>query len=102
MSDLQSAATTFAAESKKLSGLMPAGGPACPDGGGGDIDGAMHTVMSHIGELNAALAGAMGDHARKLAQAHANYSHAEMTNAQLCHDLTAALGVVARPTPPHR
>lgn len=90
-SDLQAAASAFGAESAKLRGLIPPGGPACPDGGSGDIDGAMHAVLDSIGTLNQALAGAMAGHGRKLAQAHANYSRAEITNAQLCHDLIAAL-----------
>ena len=98
MSDLQRAADTFDAESGKLRGLMPAGGPACPDGGGGGIDGALHAVLSGIGSLNASLAAAMAAHGRKLAQAHANYSHAEISSAQLCNDLAAALGAVAPPT----
>jgi Family of unknown function (DUF6317) len=91
MSDLQAAASAFGAESVKLRGLIPADGPACPDGGGGDIDAAMHAVLGSIGALNQALAGTMAAHGRKLAQARANYSHADMTSAQLCHDLVAAL-----------
>lgn len=91
MSDLQAAASTFDAESAKLRGLIPAGGPVCPDGGSGEIDSAMHAVLSGIGALNESLAGAMAGHGQRLGQAHANYSRAEITNAQLCHDLAAAL-----------
>lgn len=91
MSDLQSAADTFDAESGKLRGLIPAGGPPCPDGGSGAIDGAMHAVVSSIASLNQSLAGAMAAHGRKLAQARANYAHTELTLTQLSQDLAAAL-----------
>jgi Family of unknown function (DUF6317) len=91
MSDLQAAAETFDSQAGVLRGLVPAGGPACPDGGGGDIDGALRTVLSSVGELNAALAAAMASHGQKLGQAHANYSRAESTNAQFSQDLLTAL-----------
>jgi hypothetical protein len=91
LSDLQAAADTFDSQAGVLRGLIPAGGPACPDGCGGDIDGALHTVLSGIGSLNASLAGAVASHGQKLARAHANYSHAEGTNTQLAHGLLAAL-----------
>jgi hypothetical protein len=91
MSDLQAAADAFDSQAGMLRGLIPARGPACPDGGGGDVDGALHAVLSSVGELNAALAAAMASHGRKLAQAHANYSRAEVTNAELGHDLLIAL-----------
>ena len=57
MSNLQSAAGTFSAEASKLRGLIPAGDPACPDGGDSTIDGAMHAVLSKIGSLDQSLAG---------------------------------------------
>jgi hypothetical protein len=91
MSELEAAADTFDSEAGVLRGLIPAGGPACPDGGGGDIDGALHAVLSSVGELNASLAAATASHGQKLARAHANYSHAEFTNVQLSHDLLTAL-----------
>ena len=91
MSSLQSAASTFSAEASTLRGLVPAGGPANPDGGDGTIDGAMHVVLSKIGSLNQSLAAAMAAHGQKLAQAHANYSHAELSLTQLSQDLLAAL-----------
>jgi hypothetical protein len=91
VSELEAAADTFDSEAGVLGGLIPAGGPACPDGGGGEIDGALHAVLSSVGELNASLAAAMASHGQKLARAHANYSHAEFTNVQLSHDLLTAL-----------
>lgn len=91
MSDLQNASNTFSIQARKLRGLIPAGGPACPDAGGGDIDGAMHAVLGSIGQLNAALAGAMASHGQKLAQAHANYSRTEMSLTRLSEDLLATL-----------
>jgi Family of unknown function (DUF6317) len=91
MSDLLVAAGTFDSQAGMLRGLIPAGGPACPDGGGGDIDGALHAVLSSVGELNGSLAAAMASHGQKLARAHANYSRVEFANAQLSHDLLTAL-----------
>jgi Family of unknown function (DUF6317) len=91
MSDLQGAASTFDAESTTLRGLIPADGPPCPDGGSGEIDGAMHAVLSKVGTLNQSLAEAMAAHAQKLARAHANYVHTELTLTQLSQDLAAAL-----------
>jgi Family of unknown function (DUF6317) len=91
MSDLQGAAETFDSQAGTLRGLIPAGGPACPDAGGGDIDGALHAVLSSVGELNASLAAAMASHGQKLAQAHANYSRAESANAQFSTELLTAL-----------
>jgi hypothetical protein len=91
MSDLQAAADAFESQASALRGLIPAGGPACPDGGCGDIDGALRAVLSSVGELNASLAAAMAGHGRKLARAHVSYAHAELTNAQLSHDLLIAL-----------
>lgn len=91
MSDLSSAASTFGAEATTLHGLIPAEGPACPDGGDGTIDGAMHAVVSKIGSLNQSLAAAMAAHGQKLARAHANYAHTELSLTQLSHDLLTAL-----------
>jgi hypothetical protein len=91
MPHLQSAASTFSAEASKLRGLIPAEGPACPDGGDGTIDSAMHAVLGKIGSLNQSLAAAMAAHGQKLAQAHANYSHTELSLSQLSQDLLAAL-----------
>jgi Family of unknown function (DUF6317) len=91
MSDLQTAASAFDAEANKLRSLIPADGPACPDAGGGDIDAAMHAVLSSIGALNESLAAAMAAHGQKLGQAHANYAHAELSLTQLCQSLGAAL-----------
>jgi hypothetical protein len=91
MSALQSTAEAFTSESKTLGGLVPANGPSVPDGGNGEIDGAMHTVVSRIGELNQALSKAMAAHGQKLSTAYDNYSKNEMAMTQLSQDLSAAL-----------
>jgi|SRR5579875_481486 len=91
MSALQSTAKAFDSESKTLAGLVPAGGPSVPDGGNGAIDGAMHSVVSRIGELNQALSKAMAAHGQKLDTAYSNYSHTELTLTQLSQDLHNAL-----------
>jgi hypothetical protein len=91
MSDLQDAATTFDAESTKLRGLVPADGPACPDGGSGDIDAALRTVVTRIGTLSQSLAGAMAAHGHKLAHARARYASTELGLTKLSTDLLAVL-----------
>jgi Family of unknown function (DUF6317) len=99
MSDLSSAASAFDSESKKLAGLVPAGGPPVPDAGGGGIDSAMHSAVGKIGALNQALSQAMAAHGKKLAQAHDNYNNNELTMTQLSQDLSNALAPV--PATPH-
>jgi Family of unknown function (DUF6317) len=91
MSALQSTAEAFDSESKTLAGLVPEGGPAVPDGGNGAIDGAMHSVVSKIGELNQALSQAMAAHGQKLSTAYDNYSKNEIALTQLSQELSAAL-----------
>lgn len=91
MSALQSTAKAFDSESKTMAGLIPAGGPSVPDGGNGAIDGAMHSAVSKIGQLNQALSKAMAAHGQKLDTAYSNYSHNEMTLAQISQDLSTAL-----------
>lgn len=98
ISDLQSTADAFDSESRKLAGLIPAGGPPVPDGGNGTIDSAMHSAVSSIGQLNQALAQAMAAHGQKLAKAHDNYASNEMTLTQLSQDLSYELAPVP-PTP---
>ncbi len=91
MADLESAASTFSAEASTLRGLIPEGGPACPDGGDGTIDGAMHAALGKIGSLSQSLAAAMAAHGQKLAKAHVSYSRAETSATQFSHELLTAL-----------
>ena len=49
LADVQDAASVFDSEAGTLRGLIPAGGPACPDAGSGDIDAAMQAVLKSFG-----------------------------------------------------
>jgi hypothetical protein len=91
LSDLESTATAFTSESATLGSLIPAGGPPVPDGGSGAIDGAMHSVVSKIGQLNQALSQAMAAHGKKLSTAHSNYTVTEGSLSQLSQELLSDL-----------
>jgi Family of unknown function (DUF6317) len=90
IADLQSASEVFTAESKTLAAVMPADGPATPDGGSGEINGALQTVTEAIGGLNAQLSAVIAAHGQKLETAHDNYSHTETRLSELCRQLTLA------------
>jgi hypothetical protein len=92
MSDLQTAAGVFGAESKTLAAVMPIGGPVGPDGGSAAFDGALRTVTEALGALNAQLSDVIAQHGRKLQTAHDNYQHAEISLTQLSQELTSSLG----------
>ncbi len=87
ISDLQAASGVFTSESKTLAAVMPMG-EACPDGGSGEIDGALQTVTEAIGGLNAQLSAVIAHHGQKLQAAHDNYQRAETSTAEVCRQLT--------------
>lgn len=101
LSDLDAAASAFTSQSKTLAGLVPAGGPSVPDGGSGAIDGAMHSVVSKIGQLNQALSQAMAAHGKKLSQAHDNYVVTEGSLTQLSQELLNTLAPGNATSAPH-
>lgn len=90
VSDLQTASGVFTSESKTLAAVMPMSGPACPDGGSGEINGALQTITEAIGGLNAQLSAVIAAHGHKLQAAHDNYQHAETSNTKLAQQLTLA------------
>jgi hypothetical protein len=83
LSDLESMAGTFRRESGGFEAIMPADGPPCPDGGGADIDAAMHASLLLLGVLHQRLAAVIGEHGRKLQAAHDNYEKTETSLTQM-------------------
>ena len=87
LSDLESMAGVFGRESAAFEGIMPPGGPPCPDAGGGGIDAAMDAAVSLLGVLHHQMAAVIGEHASKLQAAHDNYEKTETSLARLAAGL---------------
>jgi ABC-type transporter Mla subunit MlaD len=88
--DLQTASGVFSSESKTLAAVMPMNGPGTPDGGSGEINGALQTLTEAIGGLNAQLSAVIAQHGQKLQTAHDNYAQVDTSLSELCHQLTLA------------
>lgn len=82
LSDLQKASGVFHSESGTFEAIMPDSGPACPDGGSGDIDQAMKAAMNLLGLLHSQMATVIGQHSVKLQDAHDNYERVDSGVAQ--------------------
>ncbi len=89
MSDLVDAAATFRSEAAAFKGIMPTGGPSCPDGGDAAFDQGLQVVVQMIGALHLQAAGVMDDDSAKLAQAHATYADTEESLTRLCRQIIA-------------
>jgi Family of unknown function (DUF6317) len=87
MSDLLSASSTFRVQSRDLDAIMPADGPACPDGGAAVIDAAMRMLAQTIGVVHQRAATALDGHAEKLVEAHTNYASTEESLTQLSRQI---------------
>jgi Family of unknown function (DUF6317) len=66
MSDLENMAGVFQRESATFEAIMPDNGPACPDGGSGDINAALHAAAQLLGVLHQQMAAVIDQHAAKL------------------------------------
>ncbi|MGF1427216.1 DUF6317 family protein [Kitasatospora sp. LaBMicrA B282] len=88
LDDLQGAADTFHRESKTFAGIIPDGGPTCPDGGNAAVDGMLRTVLEALGGLHLAVAGTIGNHGDKLQKAHDNYHACEVSMRELFDDIS--------------
>ena len=88
MSDLLKAADVFQEQSGVLSRVMPAGGPAVPNGGGADVNTAMQAAVRLLGTMNAQLAAAISQHATRLRDAHAKYANSESDIENLAYQIT--------------
>jgi hypothetical protein len=87
-SDLQRAAGVFRRESDTFRAIMPAGGPACPDGGSAEFDGALDAAARLLGLLHPQLVTVIGEHGAKLQVATDNYEPTEAGLTKLAQDLT--------------
>lgn len=88
LADLLKTAQAFQEQAGVLSAIMPAGGPACPDGGSADIDHAMQGAAQLLGVLHTQLTTVISQHAARLRAAHARYSGAERQAAGLAYQIT--------------
>jgi hypothetical protein len=87
LSDLLAAATTFGAEAATYQALIPADGPACPDGGDAAVNQALRGAVQLIGALHLQAAGVIESDSAKLRQAHGRYANTEESLTQLCNQI---------------
>lgn len=93
MSDLLDASTTFGTEAATYKAIMPADGPACPDGGDGAFDQSLQVVVQMIGAFHLQAVGVMEVDSAKLKKAHDNYAHTEESLTQLCNQISSPLNI---------
>lgn len=93
MSDLLDASATFRTEAATYKAIIPADGPACPDGGDGAFNQSLQAVVQMIGALHLAAAGVMETDSAKLRKAHDNYAHTEESLTQLCKQISSPLTI---------
>ena len=91
MSDLEKMSGTFHTESATFHAIMPANGPARPDGGSAEFNDALSLMLEAVSGLHLQLSAVIGQHGDRLAAAHSNYAHAEVTLTQLAHDRGSAV-----------
>jgi hypothetical protein len=91
LSDLLAASTTFATEAGTYQAIIPAGGPACPDGGDDAFNQSLQAAVEMIGALHLQAAGVIETDSTKLRQAHDNYVNTEESLTQLCHQISSPL-----------
>ncbi|HTU72484.1 MAG TPA: DUF6317 family protein [Trebonia sp.] len=89
MADLLDASGTFGAEAATYKAIMPAGGPACPDGGDGAFNQSLQAVIELIGALHLQAAGVMEVDSAKLRKAHDTYARTEEDLTQLCKQISS-------------
>lgn len=87
LTELADTATVFNKQSDTFEAIMPNGGPAVPDGGGGDVDAAMDAAVKLLGALHQQMAAVIANHGAKLSAAHDNYERSEESNIELIHDI---------------
>ena len=89
MSDLLDASVTFRTEAGTYQAIIPADGPACPDGGDGAFNQSLRAVVQLIGALHLQAAGVMETDSAKLRKAHDNYADTEESLTQLCKQISS-------------
>jgi hypothetical protein len=89
LSDLLTAAATFAAEAAAYQAIIPADGPACPDGGDDAVNGALSSVVQLIAALQLQATGVIEADSAKLRQAHKTYAGTEESLTELCNQISS-------------
>ena len=93
MSDLLDASVTFGAEAVTYKAIIPADGPACPDGGSRAFNQSLQAAVKMIGALHLQAAGVIETDSVKLRQAHDNYVNTEESLTQLCNRISSPLKI---------
>lgn len=93
LSDLLAAATKFGTEAATYQALIPADGPACPDGGDAAVNQGLQAAVQLISALHLAAAGVIADDSAKLRQAHGRYANTEESLTQLCNQISSPLKI---------
>jgi Family of unknown function (DUF6317) len=93
MSDLLAASATFATEAATYQAIIPAGGPAIPDGGDAAFNQALLAVVQLIDALHTQAAGVIQIDSVKLKQAHDTYVNTEESLTQLCSQISSPLKI---------
>jgi hypothetical protein len=93
MADLLAASVAFGSEAATYQAIIPADGPACPDGGSGAVNQAMKAVAELIGALHLQAAGVIESDAAKLKTAHGKYASSEESLTQLCNQISSPLTI---------
>jgi Family of unknown function (DUF6317) len=93
MADLLAASAAFSSEGATYKAIVPADGPACPDGGSGAVNQAMQTVAELIGALHLQAAGVIESDSAKLKTAHDKYASTEESLTQLCNQISSPLKI---------
>ena len=93
LSDLLDASATFGTEAGTYKAIIPADGPACPDGGSDAFNQSLQAAVQMIGALHLQAAGVIETDSTKLRQAHDNYVNTEESLTQLCHQISSPLKI---------
>jgi len=93
MADLLAASVAFGTEAGTYKAIIPADGPACPDGGSGAVNQAMQAAVTLIGALHLQAAGVIEVDSGKLKTAHDRYASTEESLTQLCNQISSPLKI---------
>jgi hypothetical protein len=93
MADLLAASAAFGTEAATYKAIIPADGPACPDGGSGAVNQAMQAAVQLIGALHLQAAGVIEVDSGKLKTAHDKYASTEESLTQLCNQISSPLKI---------
>lgn len=93
MADLLAASVAFGSEAATYKAIIPAAGPAVPDGGSGAVNQAMQTAVELIAALHLQAAGVIESDSGKLKTAHDKYASTEESLTELCNQIGSPLKI---------